>query len=82
MTKPFPEGLRDDIVNVASTARTREPGQAIKQIAAGFGIAESCLDALGRLSQAGDGRQARPWRAARPGSNASPITPLILGVAV
>jgi transposase-like protein len=38
--KPYPKEFRDDVVNVA---RSREPGQSIKQIAADFGIAESCL---------------------------------------
>ncbi len=40
MPKPYPKEFRDDVVNVA---RNREPGQTIKQIAADFGIAESCL---------------------------------------
>jgi hypothetical protein len=34
--KPYPKEFRDDVVSVA---RTREPGQTIKQIAADFGIA-------------------------------------------
>jgi transposase len=38
--KPHPQEFRDDVVSVA---RNREPGQTIKQIAADFGIAESCL---------------------------------------
>ncbi|WP_197712591.1 transposase [Micrococcus luteus] len=38
--KPYPQEFRDDVVRVA---RNREPGQTIKQIAADFGIAESCL---------------------------------------
>ena len=38
--KPYPKEFRDDVVNVA---RSREPGQSTKQIAADFGIAESCL---------------------------------------
>ena len=38
--KPYPKEFRDDVVNVA---RNREPGQHIKQIAADFGISESCL---------------------------------------
>jgi transposase-like protein len=38
--KPYPREFRDDVVNVA---RSREPGQSLKQIAADFGIAESCL---------------------------------------
>jgi transposase-like protein len=38
--KPYPKEFRDDVVNVA---RNREPGQHLKQIAADFGISESCL---------------------------------------
>jgi transposase len=38
--KPYPKEFRDDVVNVA---RGREPGQSLNQIAADFGIAESCL---------------------------------------
>jgi transposase-like protein len=38
--KPYPKEFRNDVVNVA---RGREPGQSLKQIAADFGIAESCL---------------------------------------
>lgn len=40
MPKPYPKEFRDDVVRVA---RNREPGQQIKQIAADFGISESCL---------------------------------------
>lgn len=36
----YPKEFREDVVNVA---RPREPGQTIKQIAADFGVAESCL---------------------------------------
>ncbi|WP_280399782.1 transposase [Nocardia carnea] len=35
-----PKEFRDDVVRVA---RNREPGQQLKQIAADFGISESCL---------------------------------------
>jgi transposase-like protein len=38
--KPFPREFRDDVVRVA---RSREPGQTLKQIAGDFGISESCL---------------------------------------
>jgi transposase-like protein len=38
--KPFPKEFRDDVVNVA---RRREVGVTLKQIAADFGISESCL---------------------------------------
>lgn len=40
MPKPYPEEFRDDVVRVA---RNREPGVHLKQIAADFGISESCL---------------------------------------
>jgi transposase len=38
--KPYPQEFRDDVVRVA---RHREPGVLLKQIAADFGISESCL---------------------------------------
>ena len=38
--KPYPREFRDDVVRVA---RNREPGVHLKQIAADFGISESCL---------------------------------------
>jgi transposase-like protein len=40
MPKPYPREFREDVVRVA---RNREPGQLLKQIAADFGISESCL---------------------------------------
>lgn len=40
MPKPYPKEFRDDVVRVA---RNREPGVHLKQIAADFGISESCL---------------------------------------
>ena len=50
--KPYPKEFRDDVVNVA---RRREPGQTIKQIAADFGIAESCLRNWMRQADVEDG---------------------------
>ena len=41
MPKPYPREFRDDVVRVA---RDREPGVHLKQIAADFGISESCLN--------------------------------------
>lgn len=38
--KPLLQGVPRRVVNVA---RNREPGQQLKQIAADFGISESCL---------------------------------------
>ena len=40
MPKPYPKEFRDDVVRVALS---REPGVRIKDIAADFGITESCL---------------------------------------
>lgn len=40
MPKPYPREFRDDVVRVA---RDREPGVHLRQIAADFGISESCL---------------------------------------
>jgi transposase len=38
--KPHPKEFHRDVVRVA---RAREPGQTVKQIAADFGVSESCL---------------------------------------
>ena len=38
--KPYPREFREDVVRVA---RNREPGVHLQQIAADFGISESCL---------------------------------------
>lgn len=40
MSRPYPKEFRDDVVAVA---RRRDPKTSLKQIAADFGIAESCL---------------------------------------
>jgi len=40
MPKPYPGEFREDVIRVA---RSREPGVRIKDIAADFGITESCL---------------------------------------
>ena len=50
--KPYPKEFRDDVVNVA---RNREPGQTIRQIAADFGIGESCLRNWLRQADVEDG---------------------------
>ena len=57
--KPYPKEFRDDVVNVA---RGREPGQTIKQIAADFGIAESCLRNWMRHADVEGRAQARNHR--------------------
>jgi len=38
--RPYPREFRDDVVRVA---RRREDGVTLKQIAADFGVSESCL---------------------------------------
>jgi transposase len=38
--RPYPREFREDVIRVA---RNREPGVRIKDIAADFGISESCL---------------------------------------
>ena len=50
--KPYPREFRDDVVRVA---RNREPGVHLKQIAADFGIAESCLRNWLRQADVEDG---------------------------
>ncbi len=40
MPKPYLKEFRDDVLEVA---RRREPGVTLKQIAAAFGVSESCL---------------------------------------
>ncbi|QBJ96324.1 transposase [Rhodococcus sp. ABRD24] len=50
--KPYPKEFRDDIVRVA---RGREPGQQLKQIAADFGISESCLASWMKAADVEDG---------------------------
>ena len=40
MARPYPREFRDDVVAVA---RRRQDGVSIKQIAADFGISETCL---------------------------------------
>jgi transposase len=50
--KPYPKEFRDDVVNVA---RSREPGQQLKQIAADFGISESCLTNWMKAADVEDG---------------------------
>lgn len=52
MPKPYPKEFRDDVVRVA---RNREPGVHLKQIAADFGISESCLTNWLRTAEVEDG---------------------------
>ncbi|TWH09449.1 transposase [Rhodococcus rhodochrous J45] len=52
MPKSYPKEFRDDVVRVA---RNREPGQHLRQIAADFGISESCLINWMRAADVEDG---------------------------
>jgi transposase-like protein len=61
--KPYPKEFRDDVVRVA---RNREPGVHLKQIAADFGISESCLTNWMKTADVEDG--------VRPGTTAAENT--------
>lgn len=52
MPKPYPKEFRDDVVRVA---RNGEPGVHLKQIAADFGISESCLTNWMKTADVEDG---------------------------
>lgn len=52
MPKPYPKEFRDDVVRVA---RNREQGVLLKQIAADFGISESCLTNWMKTADVEDG---------------------------
>ena len=52
MPKPYPKEFRDDVVRVA---RNREQGVHLKQIAADFGISESCLTNWMKTADVEDG---------------------------
>jgi transposase len=60
VAKPYPKEFRDDVVNVA---RNREPATHLKQIAADFGISESCLTNWMKAADVEDG--------VRPGTTAA-----------
>lgn len=55
--KPYPQEFRDDVVRVA---RNREPGVHLKQIAADFGISESCLTGWMKKADVEDGAKPGP----------------------
>ena len=52
MPKPHPKEFREDVIRVA---RNREPGQTLRQIAADFGISESCLTGWLKSADVEDG---------------------------
>jgi transposase-like protein len=57
MPKPYPREFREDVVRVA---RNREPGVRIKDIAADFGISESCLTNWMTQADRDDGTRPGP----------------------
>ena len=52
MPKPYPREFREDVIRVA---RSREAGVRIRDIAADFGISESCLNGWLRAADVEDG---------------------------
>jgi len=52
MPRPYPREFREDVIRVA---RSREPGVLLKDIAADFGISESCLTNWLRKADVEDG---------------------------
>lgn len=57
MPRPFPREFREDVIRVA---RNREPGVRIKDVAADFGISESCLQNWLTLADRDDGIRSGP----------------------
>jgi transposase len=58
--RPFPREFREDVIRVA---RNREPGQTLRQVAADFGIAESCLRGWLKAADVEDGLNPGTTRA-------------------
>ena len=57
MPRPFPREFREDVIRVA---RNREPGVRIKDVAADFGISESCLQNWLTHADRDDGLRSGP----------------------
>jgi transposase len=55
--RPFPREFREDLIRVA---RNREPGVRIKDVAADFGISESCLQNWLTQADRDDGLRSGP----------------------
>ena len=60
MPKPYPREFRDDVVRVAAN---REPGVPLRQIAADFGISETCLQNCVRQAAVESGAKSGVTRA-------------------
>lgn len=57
MPRPYPKEFREDVVRVA---RAREPGVPIRDVAADFGISESCLQNWLTQADRDDGARSGP----------------------
>lgn len=57
MPRPFPREFREDVIRVA---RNRGPGVRIKDVAADFGISESCLQNWLSQADRDDGVRSGP----------------------
>jgi transposase len=57
MPRPYPREFREDVIRVA---RNREPGVRVKDIAADFGISESCLNNWLAQADRDDGIRSGP----------------------
>ena len=57
MPRPYPKEFREDVIRVA---RNREPGVRVKDIAADFGISESCLNNWLSQADRDDGVRSGP----------------------
>jgi transposase len=55
--RPYPREFREDVIRVA---RNREPGVRIKDVAADFGISESCLQNWLTQADRDDGVRSGP----------------------
>jgi transposase-like protein len=55
--KPYPREFREDVIRVA---RNREPGVRIKDVAADFGVSESCLQNWLTQADRDDGLRSGP----------------------
>jgi len=62
---PYPKEFRDDVIAVA---RRREPDVTLKQIAADFGISESCLNNWLSRADRDEGVRPATGDAAKPSS--------------
>ena len=65
MPRPYPREFREDVVRVA---RNREPGVHLRDVAADFGISESCLTNWLKAADVDDG--------VKPGTTAAENTEL------